>query len=68
MRVVSRIHSLPEIHNTTLMPNSLTHIKLPSGVHGKLTSLIQGYNYEGYDRIIDFHIKGIRKRWGMRTG
>ncbi len=28
MRVNSRIHSLPEVHNTTLMPDSLTHIRL----------------------------------------
>ena len=32
----------------------------------QLIEAVQGYNYDGYERTIDFHIKNLRKKIGVR--
>lgn len=64
-----------ETHQVTINGNSLdltpnefdileVMIKRPEIVftRSQLIELVQGYNFEGYERTIDFHIKNLRKK------
>lgn len=34
----------------------------------QLTKLVQGYNYDGYDRNIDAHVKNLRRKLDIKSG
>ena len=61
-----------EKHNLSLTPNEFGLLKVmmahPNRVFSRseLINRVQGYDFEGYDRTIDTHIKNLRKKIAQR--
>jgi len=54
-----------EVHLTPIQFKLLRHLMMNTGcvvTRSDLISKIQGYNFEGYNRTIDNHIKNLRKK------
>ena len=61
-----------EKHNLNLTPNEFGLLKVmmahPNRVFSRseLINRVQGYDFEGYDRTIDTHVKNLRKKIAQR--